>query len=200
MVEPGDLVNMQHQGPVWPGPGPQPPTWPAPPPVPKPERGPRPDDVKLSVQLWIFVILASAISRVAQAFSARGSDELREQFNRMREGDGIIARTSREQYRTFEQYDTTTFVLALVMVVVGVAVAGVLVYFLWRGHSWARLVLQFVAAFVLVQGVLAFFSGNATIAVPAILAAIAVVGAMITANSREAMEYFKPGSTAAARR
>lgn len=199
MAEPGDLVNMQHQGPVWPGPGPQPPTWPAPPPVPKPERGPRPDDVKLSVQLWIFVIITSALSRVAQAFSTRGSAELREQFERMREGDGIIARTSREQYKSFEQYDTATFVLALVMVVVGVALVGVFVYFLWRGQPWARLLLQFVAAFVLVQGVLAFFSGNASIAVPAILAAIAVVGAMITSNSREAMEYFKPGSTAAPR-
>lgn len=197
MGEPGAVVNQQ--GPVWPGPGPQPPTWPAPPPAPKPERGPRPDDVKLSAQLWIFVLVASVISRVAQAIASRGSKELREQFDRMREGDGIIARTSREQYRTFEQFDTTTFLMALVMVVVGVAVAGVLVYLMWRGQNWARLVLQFVAAFVLVQGVLAFFSGNATIAIPAILAAIAVVGAMITANSREAMEFFRPGATVARR-
>ncbi|TWS20472.1 hypothetical protein FK529_03745 [Tsukamurella asaccharolytica] len=192
-------MNMQHQGPVWPGLGPQPPTWPAPPPAPKPERGPRPDDVKLCVQLWVFVLIASAISRIAQAISNRGSDALREQFDRMREGDGIIARTSREQYTTFEQFDTTTFVLAVVMVVVGVAVAAVLVYLLWRGHGWARLVLQFAAAFVLVQGVLAFFSGNATIAIPAILAAIAVVGAIITANSRESLAYFNPGSAAASR-
>lgn len=190
---------MQHQGPVWHGPGQQPPTWPAPPPAPKPERGPRPDDVKLSVQLWVFVILASAIARVAQAFTNRGSKELREQFDAMREGDGLIARSFREQYKTFEQYDSTTFVMALGMVVVGVIVTGALVYFLWRGHSWARLVLQFVAAFVLVQGVLAFFSDQAPVAVPAILATIAVVGAMITANSREAMAYFKPGSTVAGR-
>ncbi|MBS4104575.1 hypothetical protein KFZ73_25515, partial [Tsukamurella paurometabola] len=197
----GNLVSggFHHQGPVWPGPGPQPPTWPAPLPVPKPERGPRPDDVKLSVQLWIFVILAAAISRVAQAISTRGSKELREQFDAMREGDGFLARTSREQYKTFEQYDTATFVLAIVTVVVGVAVAAVLVYFLWRGQNWARLALQFVAAFVLVQGVMAFFSHNATVAIPAILAAIAVVGAIICANSRESLEYCNPGVTAVRR-
>ncbi|KXO94750.1 hypothetical protein AXK56_19240 [Tsukamurella pulmonis] len=193
------MVNMQHQGPVWPGPGPQPPTWPAPPPVPKPERGPRPDDVKLSVQLWIFVIITSAISRLAQAFSTRGSDESREQYTMLKESDSSFAKSSVEQFKTFEQYDTTMFVMAIATVVIGVVVASVLVYFLWRGQSWARLVLQFVAAFVLVQGVFAFTTGNATIAVPAILAAVAVVGAMITANSRESMEYFKPGSTAAGR-
>ncbi|SDR24281.1 hypothetical protein SAMN04489765_4147 [Tsukamurella pulmonis] len=192
-------MNMQHQGPVWPGPGPQPPTWPAPPPVPKPERGPRPDDVKLSVQLWIFVIITSAISRLAQAFSTRGSDESREQYTMLKESDSSFAKSSVEQFKTFEQYDTTMFVMAIATVVIGVVVASVLVYFLWRGQSWARLVLQFVAAFVLVQGVFAFTTGNATIAVPAILAAVAVVGAMITANSRESMEYFKPGSTAAGR-
>ncbi|KXP12776.1 hypothetical protein AXK57_00520 [Tsukamurella pulmonis] len=193
------MVNMQHQGPVWPGPGPQPPTWPAPPPVPKPERGPRPDDVKLSVQLWIFVIITSAISRLAQAFSTRGSDESREQYTMLKESDSSFAKSSVEQFKTFEQYDTTMFVMAIATVVIGVVVASVLVYFLWRGQSWARLVLQFVAAFVLVQGVFAFTTGNATIAVPAILAAVAVVGAMITANSRESMEYFKPGSAAAGR-
>ena len=75
-------------------------------------------------------------------------------------------------------------------------------------RSWTRIVawvlsvggaIGFVAAFVLVQGVLAFFSGNATIAVPAILAAIAVVGAIICANSRDALAYVSPGSAAARR-
>lgn len=186
-------MNMQHQGPVWPGPGPQPPTWPAPPPAPKPERGPRPDDVKLSVQLWIFVILAAAVSRMALAFAERGSDLRREEFKVLQEGDGTLMKSTREQFRTFEQYDSAMFVFAVVAVVVAVIVAAVLVFFLWRGHGWARLVLQFAAAFVLVQGVLAFFSTEASVAVPAILAAIAVVGALITANSREAMEYFVPG-------
>ena len=58
---------------------------------------------------------------------------------------------------------------------------------------------QFVAAFVLVQGVFAFTTGNATIAVPAILAAIAVVGAIICANSRDSLAYVSPGSAAARR-
>ncbi len=196
MAEQGNLVSggFHHQGPVWPGPGPQPPTWPAPPPAPKPERGPRPDDVKLSVQLWVFVILASAISRVAQAVSVRGSDALREQYDAMNKGDGLIEQSTRERFKTFEQYDLSMFLFAIVVVVGGVVVVGVLVYFLWRGHGWARLVLQFVAAFVLVQGVLAFLSDQASIAVPAILAAIAVVGAMIAANTKEAMEFFNPGA------
>lgn len=187
------------QGPVWPGPGPQPPTWPAPMPAPKPPRPPRPGDVKLSVQLWAFVLVMSVISRVAQAISSRGSDAVRKQFEADRQGDGMMAKTMREAYPDFESFDTAVFGMALFMTGVGAIVAAVLVFLLWRGHSWARLVLQFVAAFVLVQGVLAFFSGEALVAVPAILAAIAVVGAMITANSKDALEFFKPGSTSGAR-
>ncbi|KXP03451.1 hypothetical protein AXK60_16650 [Tsukamurella pseudospumae] len=194
------MVNMQHQGPVWPGPGPQPPTWPAPPPAPAPPRGPRPDDVKLSVQLWIFVVLASVVSQVAKAVIGRGSDAVREEFAAMQKGDGTFAKINREQYKTFEQFDNSVFLFALVAVAFGVIVVGLLVFFLWRGQGWSRVVLQFVAAFVLVQGVLGFFSGEAEIAVPAILAAIAVVGAMITANSRDALEYFNPGTIAGARR
>ncbi|NMD56957.1 MULTISPECIES: hypothetical protein [Tsukamurella] len=197
MVEPGDLVNMQHQGPVWPGPGPQPPTWPAPPPVPKPERGPRPDDVKLSVQLWIFVIITSVTSFVALAFVIRDSDWMRQQYDSARESGAAKLPDGRDM--SFAEFQTGTFLL-LVLVGVGIAaVAALLVYLMWRGQSWARLALQFVAAFVLVQGVQSFFSHEATVAVPAILAAIAVVGAIITANSREAMEYFNPGLTAAGR-
>lgn len=190
---------MHHQGPVWPGPGPQPPTWPASPPAPKPERGPRPDDVKLSVQLWIFVIIAAAISKLAMAFAERGSDARREEFKLLQEGDGALMKSTREQFRTFEQYDSAMFAFSVAATVFAVILASVLVYFLWRGQGWARLVLQFAAAFVLVQGVLAFFSKDASVAVPAILASIAVVGALITSNSREAMEYFVPGYKAARR-
>ncbi|MBS4104589.1 hypothetical protein, partial [Tsukamurella paurometabola] len=195
----GNLVSggFHHQGPVWPGPGPQPPTWPAPPPVPKPERGPRPDDVKLSVQLWIFVILAAATSFVAQVFVMHDSDWLRQKYELMRESGGT--ETADGKQMTLEQYSSMMVTVGVVMAVVGVAVAAGLVVFLWRGQNWARVVLQLAAAFVLMQGVLGFFSGNAEIAVPAILAAVAVIGAMISANSREAMEYFKPGSTAASR-
>lgn len=183
------------QGPVWPGPGPQPPTWPAPPPAPKPERGPRPDDVLLSVQLWVFVIVMSVVSRVAEAFGARGSQAARDQFERDTQGDGFMAKTMRQAYPTFEAFDSAVFVTALFMTGVGVVIAGVVVYLLWRGQSWARVALQFVAAFVLVQGVLSFLSKDALVAVPAILAAVAVVGAIIAANSKESLQYLKPGST-----
>ncbi|WP_461167185.1 hypothetical protein [Tsukamurella serpentis] len=190
------MSGQFQQGPVWPGPGPQPPTWPAPPPPPKPERGPRPPDLTLSVQLWAFVLVASVISRVAQAVSGRGSEEVRQQFEADRRGDGFMARTMREAYPDFQSFDTAIFYTALMMTTFGALVAAVLVYLMWRGQSWARVLLQFAAAFVLVQGVFGFFSGEALIAVPAILAAVAVVGAMITANSREAQEFFKPGSKA----
>lgn len=192
-------MEPQQQGPVWPGPGPQPPTWPGRPPLQKPERGPRPSDVTLSVQLWVFVIVMSVVSRVAEAVSMRGSDAVRQEFDRLREGDGFLAKMFRDQYKDFAQYETSLFLVALFVVAVSVIVAGLFVFFLWRGQSWARMLLQFAAAFVLVQGVLSFSSGNASIAVPAILAAIAVIGAMITANSRDAMSYFKPGSTTGVR-
>ncbi|MEC4613142.1 hypothetical protein ACFWXB_20475 [Tsukamurella tyrosinosolvens] len=190
-------MSMHHQGPVWPGPGPQPPTWPAPPPVPKPERGPRPDDVKLSVQLWIFVIIASVTSLVAQSLVLRDSDWLRQGYESAREGGSSQLPDGRNM--TFAEFQTGFVLLIVLVVVAGAAAAGVLVYLMWRGQGWARMVLQFVAAFVLVQGVQSFFSRDATVAIPAILAAIAVIGAIITANSRDSLEYFNPGVTAARR-
>lgn len=199
MDQPGAVVTGPQQGPVWPGPGPQPPTWPGQPPLTKPDRGPRPSDVTLSMQLWVFVIVMSVVSRVADSVANRGSAAMREQFEAQRQGDGFMAKTMREAYPNFESFDTAVFATGLFMTGVGVLVAGLLVWLMWRGQSWARMLLQFAAAFVLVQGVLAFFSGTALVAVPAILAAIAVVGAMITANSRDAMKYFKPGSTSGVR-
>ncbi|BDH55624.1 hypothetical protein [Tsukamurella sp. PLM1] len=150
--------------------------------------------MKLSVQLWAFVLVMSVISRVAQAVSSRGSEAMREQFEADRQGDGFMAKTMREAYPDFQSFDNAVFGMALFMTGAGALVAALLVYLLWRGQSWTRVALQFVAAFVLVQGVLAFFSGEALVAVPAILAAIAAVGAMIAANSRDAMGFFKPGA------
>ncbi|MDP0396774.1 MULTISPECIES: hypothetical protein [Tsukamurella] len=182
-------------GPVWPGPGPQPPSWPGPPPAPKPERGPRPDDVTLSVQLWIFVIIASVVARVAEAFSVRGSTELRRAYDEARKTEGFNLDKS-PGLETFEKFDTTLFVMALVitaLVAIGVAV---LVYLNWLGQSWTRVALQLVAGFVVMLGIWAFQTDQATVAVPSILAAVAVVGAVIAGNSREALAYFKPGTAA----
>ncbi|WP_148281403.1 hypothetical protein [Tsukamurella sp. 1534] len=188
------------QGPVWPGPGPQPPTWPAPPPQPKPERPPRPSDVVLSVQLWIFVIATFTVSMIAQIVANKGSEAVRAQYERDIQGEGPGQKMMREQFPTFESFDNAIFGVALFAVITGAIVTGVLVYLMWRGQSWARVALQLVGAFILVQGVFAFFSDQALIAVPAILAAIAMVGALITSNSREAMEYFKPGFASRTRR
>ncbi|ADG77308.1 putative protein OS=Tsukamurella paurometabola (strain ATCC 8368 / DSM / CCUG 35730 /CIP 100753 / JCM 10117 / KCTC 9821 / NBRC 16120 / NCIMB 702349/ NCTC 13040) OX=521096 GN=Tpau_0671 PE=4 SV=1 [Tsukamurella paurometabola] len=185
------MTGPQWPGPVWPGPGPQPPSWPGPPPAPKPERGPRPDDVKLSVQLWIFVIVCSTIARIAEALSVRGSRELREAYAEIRKTDGDRPPV----FQTFESFENTLFTMAIVVTVLVAIGVCVLVYLNWLGQAWTRIALQLVAGFVVMFGILSFGTDDPLVAVPSILAAVAVVGAVIAGNSRESLEYFKPGAT-----
>ncbi len=169
----------------------QPVGQPGPPhPAPPSPRGPRPADLVLSVQLWVFVMLAMALSNGYATWLGSGDSKLRDAFAQF-QGQ---ARSKNQTFSLdFDQFRTFTLVIALGLVAAMVVVGVVLILLLWRGHAWARTVLDLGGAFALAQGAITVVSSHDPyLAVPAILAGVAAIGALAMMHTKESTVFLQP--------
>ncbi|MBE7162034.1 MAG: hypothetical protein INR72_12380 [Williamsia herbipolensis] len=151
-----------------------------------------PSQLAIATELWLVVVLGQAVAYASQYPTA--SDSVREAARNASSG------ASAEEIRTL----TSTGTVVGVYVAVGVllSVLSLLVVWLARtGHNWARMVLIFFSAFIVVQTVLGLFGDSAAswTTIPAVLSGVAALGAAWLLMQRDvetfcrAMAAFRKG-------
>jgi hypothetical protein len=155
---------------------------------PKPEPRPRPHDIRFSVVAWLLTIGFATASTAVGIWEALHSDEWRKAVESAMSAEKMPIGTG----QNYADYQITWLVLGYLMLFGVFVTALVLVGLFWRGHGWPRFLLQLGAAMVLAQGLLSLFGqSNGWVAIPMLLAAVCAIGAVVTANSSESVEYLR---------
>lgn len=143
---------------------------------------PLPSQLAIATELWLVVVAGQAVAYAGQYPTA--SDSVREAARNASSG------ASAEELRTLTS--TPTVVGVYVAVGVLLSVLSLLVVWLARtGHNWARMVLIFFSAFIVVQTVLGLVGDSASswTTIPAVLSGVAALGAAWLLMQRDVETY-----------
>ncbi len=141
-----------------------------------------PSPLAIATELWLVVVAGQAVAYAGQYPTA--SDSVREAARNASSG------ASAEEIRTLTS--TSTVVGVYVAVGVLLSVLSLLVVWMARtGHNWARMVLIFFSAFIVVQTVLGLFGDSASswTTIPAVLSGVAALGAAYLLMQRDVETY-----------
>ncbi|MBJ7290715.1 hypothetical protein [Williamsia sp.] len=145
------------------------------------------NSMAIATELWLVVVLCQIIASIGEYSTVTQSFR-----DSVRETKGATA----------QEVDlvTSSGFLVGVFVVATAIIAAVSLLIVWlarTGHNWARLVLSFFSAFLVVQAVLALFGGNgATWAmIPTVIGGVAALGAAYLLLQRETETYCKAMAT-----
>lgn len=141
-----------------------------------------PSPLAIATELWLVVVAGQAVAYAGQYPTA--SDSVREAARNASSG------ASADEIRTLTS--TPTVVGVYVAVGVLLSVLSLLVVWLARtGHNWARMVLIFFSAFIVVQTVLGLFGDSASswTTIPAVLSGVAALGAAWLLMQRDVETY-----------
>lgn len=167
-------------------------TAPGSPHVPVDARPQRPDTIVLGVQLWFAVIVLQIVA-VASKFNvlkASSEQQLEDVAKKMNEPSLV---------------NNTTLMVIVTLVLLAVvlsAIAGILMWFTYAGHNWARLLLGWASAFLTVDlafALVALFSTSTSNSdlpeppawgmIPSILGGVCALGALIALMHRDSTAY-----------
>ncbi|GGF22383.1 phage holin family protein [Williamsia phyllosphaerae] len=145
------------------------------------------NSMAIATELWLVVVLCQIIASIAEYSTV--TDSFRDS---VRETSGASA--SEVDLVTSSGFLVGVFVVATAIIA---AVSLLIVWLARTGHNWARLVLSFFSAFLVVQAVLALFGDNgATWAtIPTVIGGVAALGAAYLLLQRETETYCKAMAT-----
>ncbi|GGB21514.1 hypothetical protein GCM10011489_07100 [Gordonia jinhuaensis] len=140
-------------------------------------RPPLVQHVAMATELWLVVILMQIVAYVGEY--SRGRDIMRDAANSPEAADLV---------------NSTAFLVTM-WVVVGVIMAGIsltVVWFTRQGYNWARMVLIFFSAYVVVGAVSVWFTSDRTswTMVPTEIGGVAALGALFLLGQRDSSGYF----------
>ena len=145
------------------------------------------NSMAIATELWLVVVLCQIVASIGEYSTVTESFR-----DSVRETKGA----------TPEQVDlfTSGGFLVGVFVVATAIIAAVSLIVVWlarTGHNWARLVLAFFSAFLVVQAILALFgdSGTSWVMIPSVIGGVAALGAAYLLLQRETETYCRAMAT-----